>query len=53
MLHHLDRAVGGAVIDQDDFEGLLGLVAEGSEAKPQEFAAIPVDDYDGNGHWLL
>lgn len=45
----ISRAIGGAVIDDDDFEGLNGCALEGLEAACEVRSAVMHGDDDGDG----
>ncbi len=47
------RVVGAVVIDQNHAIGRAGLRAQRPQAFTKEFAAVPVDDEDGNRHATL
>ena len=51
--HEIDRAVGRAVVDDDDFKGLKVLLSERSQARTEPRSAVPVQDDHANERRLF
>ena len=56
LAQDVHRAVGGAVVLDDDFMDGIGLCQDGVQLFPQEFLSIVGTHYDGYGcvfHWIM